>query len=106
MPALTRSELEMALLEALDNASEHGNRGDPAKMVRVACWASPDRMTLTIEDEGTGFDPDSLPDPTAPENLLRECGRGIFLMRRLTDACWFEEQGRRVTLIKRIPPLS
>jgi serine/threonine-protein kinase RsbW len=106
MPALTRSELEMALLEALDNASEHGNRSDPTKHVKVICCARPDQVKLTIEDEGEGFDAAALADPTVAENLLKEGGRGIFLMRRLTDACRFEKGGRRVILVKRIPPIS
>ena len=54
---------------------------------------------MTITDEGDGFDPDSLPDPTAEENIEKECGRGIFLIKNLCDEVYFEDKGRRVTMI-------
>jgi serine/threonine-protein kinase RsbW len=103
MPPLARSEFEIAVVEALNNAAEHGNGGDPHKQVKVVCRTEPGRVVLAIEDQGEGFDPDDLPDPTAEENLLREDGRGILLMRQLADTCRFEDDGRRVVLIKRIP---
>lgn len=103
MPALARFELETAVHEALTNAAEHGNGGDPAKTVKVACCAGPGRITVAVEDEGSGFDPDALPDPTAEENLLNESGRGILLIRALVDECQFEQSGRRVVLVKHIP---
>ena len=87
--------------EALTNAVVHGNGTDPAKPVTATCRVEPDQLTITIEDEGNGFDPDNVPDPTAEANVLRESGRGVFLMRAYTDECRFERGGRRVILVKR-----
>jgi len=94
--------LKVAVHEALSNAVEHGNRGDPTKRVTVTCHLGPTELTIAIEDEGNGFDPASLPDPTQRENLMRESGRGIFLIKRYCDECRFEEGGRRVVIVKRL----
>src|SRR5439155_14762337 len=73
--------IKLALEEALVNAIKHGNNMDRAKKVRVAYRISTDRFDVLIADEGTGFDPKDVPDPTAVENLERPCGRGLMLMR-------------------------
>jgi len=96
-----RYRLQFVVHEALTNAVTHGNRVDPAKLVTATCRCGPDQVTVTIEDEGEGFDPGSVPDPTAEPNILRESGRGIFLMRSYADACRFENGGRRVVLVQR-----
>jgi serine/threonine-protein kinase RsbW len=78
--------IPVALTEALSNAILRGNKEDPAKSVRVRVEASPEHIVLEIKDEGTGFDLQrSMRDPTRPENLSREDGRGLFLMSRLMD---------------------
>ena len=86
LAALKASEQEvfsvrLALEEALVNAIKHGNQMDRSKKVRVAYRFLPDRLEIQITDEGTGFDPEDVPDPTAVENLERPCGRGLMLMR-------------------------
>jgi serine/threonine-protein kinase RsbW len=98
-------EVELALREALANAIIHGNRSDASKKVIVSCFCQPDRgMLLIVEDEGSGFDPRKVPDPTGAECLLRTHGRGLFLMRQTMDHVRISHSGRRVTLLKRLPP--
>jgi serine/threonine-protein kinase RsbW len=95
--------VELALREALANAIIHGNRQDPGKKVVVRCFCQPDRgMLLVVEDEGSGFDPAKVPNPTQAECLLETHGRGLFLMRRLVDRVRISRSGRRVTLVKRL----
>jgi CheY-like chemotaxis protein len=92
--------VRLALHEALANAFKHGNRGDPAKGVRVRYHVGCDSVEIEVEDEGAGFDPSAVPDPRAPENLERPGGRGIHLMRTYMTDCIFNEKGNRVTLRK------
>ena len=81
--------VKMALEEALVNAIKHGNGMDPDKPVDVRWSIDETRFLIEIEDRGAGFDPDDLPDPTAPENLERPCGRGVLLMKHyMTDVQW------------------
>jgi serine/threonine-protein kinase RsbW len=95
--------IELALREALANAIFHGNRQDPEKKVSVRCFCQPDRgLLVSVEDEGSGFDPKQVPDPTQAECLLEAHGRGLFLMRRLVDRVRISRSGRRVTLVKRL----
>ena len=97
------AEIELALREALANAVIHGNRQDPAKKVDVRCFCQPDRgMLLVVEDEGAGFDPKEVPDPTQAERLFETHGRGLFLIRRTMDHVRFSRSGRRVTMVKRL----
>jgi serine/threonine-protein kinase RsbW len=97
------AEIELALREALANAVIHGNRQDPSKKVEVRCFCQPDRgMLLVVEDEGAGFDPKEVPDPTQAERLFESHGRGLFLIRRTMDRVRFSRSGRRVTMVKRL----
>ncbi len=75
----------VAVTEAVNNAVMHGNRCDPEKRVLISFTAMQDELTVVIEDQGKGFDPDCLEDPRLPENLLKPSGRGVFLMERLSD---------------------
>lgn len=88
----------VAITEAVTNAIYHGNKSDASKKVSINCTHSPGSIAFTIMDEGPGFDYYNLPDPTAPENLEKECGRGIFLMKHLTDQLIFSENGRVVEM--------
>jgi serine/threonine-protein kinase RsbW len=89
----------IAVTEAVNNSIRHGNRGDQRKLVRIHCASlNPYRIMMAIEDEGSGFDPEALPDPTAPENLMQESGRGVFLMRTLANSIRFPNKGRRVEM--------
>lgn len=92
--------IRLALDEAMVNAVKHGNGEDPAKSVHIDVTLEPDRAVLVIRDEGPGFDPDALPDPTALENLSRPSGRGVMLMRAYMTEVGFADNGRQVTLAK------
>ena len=95
-------EIELALREAIVNAIVHGNQEDPRKRVYVNCRCTTDgEVSVTIEDEGSGFRSDAIPDPTSPANRLRTHGRGIYLMRTLMDEVHFEQGGSVVHLRKR-----
>lgn len=88
----------ISLTEAVNNAMQHGNRYDTSKIIVVCCKEKPHELLLTISDEGTGFDPQTIPDPTAENRIEREGGRGVFLMKQLTDEIQFSDQGRTVEL--------
>lgn len=89
----------VAISEAVNNAILHGNRTQASKVVRLrAEVAEPKWLTVTVQDEGNGFDFAALPDPTQPGHLMKATGRGIFLMRHLADVLRFEDRGRRVTM--------
>jgi len=88
----------ISLTEAVNNAIVHGNKLDPNKNVQLVCKVENKTIIFQIEDEGPGFDYDNLPDPTAPENIEKPNGRGVFLMRNLADKCAFLEDGKIVEL--------
>jgi serine/threonine-protein kinase RsbW len=88
----------IALTEAVSNAIIHGNKCDVNKKVNIDTLSYSDKVCLRVEDEGNGFDPQNLPDPTAPENLMTPGGRGVFLMQHLADSVSFLENGRVVQL--------
>ena len=95
-------EVELALREALVNAIIHGNGEDPYKRVYVKCRCTTDgEVTITVEDEGNGFEHGAIPDPTSPDNRLRTNGRGIHLIRMLMDEVDFEHGGSVVHMRKR-----
>jgi serine/threonine-protein kinase RsbW len=92
--------VRLAAEEAIVNAMKHGNRMDPGRRVCVAYRVSSDRAELRITDEGGGFDPCCIPDPTADENLQKPCGRGIMLMRSYMDEVRFNPAGTEVHMVK------
>lgn len=96
----------MALREALANAIKHGNKLNPEKRVHVLVRVDPGRhLCIEVEDEGEGFAPSDVVDPTSPENLLRDSGRGIFYIRHFMDSVHFspgERGGTRVELVKKL----
>jgi serine/threonine-protein kinase RsbW len=95
-------EIEMALRESLANAMVHGNQEDPHKLVHVACSCTTDgEVSITVQDEGRGFDSNAVPDPTTPENLLVKHGRGIYLMKTLMDEVRFEQGGALIYMRKK-----
>jgi serine/threonine-protein kinase RsbW len=96
-------DIKLAAQEAVVNAVEHGNRNDQTKAVHVTCEVKKDAVAVTVRDEGGGFDPSTVPDPTLPENVLKEHGRGIFLMRNLADDVFYNTGGNEVTVIKKLP---
>ncbi len=103
-----RFHVGMAVREATVNAVLHGNEYDSARMIDVTFEKTDSDFIFRIADEGRGFDPDHLPDPLAPENLLRGTGRGIFLIRSLMDEVHFRQlhPGTELTLIKHLAPAA
>lgn len=102
--------MEVALRESVINAIKHGNRHDPAKRVRVEFSMTPadapEQLLISVRDEGEGFDPELLPDPLAPENILKSSGRGIFFMRSFMDDVRIvrhPEGGMEVRMQKNLP---
>jgi serine/threonine-protein kinase RsbW len=92
--------VRLAVEEAIVNAMKHGNRHDPSKHVHVACSVSPSRMRIEIADEGPGFDPKAVPDPTDEEHIDSPSGRGIMLMRSFMSSVSFNESGNQVVMEK------
>ncbi len=92
--------IRLALEEALVNAIKHGNQLDRAKKVHVAYRFLADRFEVHITDEGPGFDPSDVPDPTAVENLERPCGRGLMLMRHYMNEVAYSKRGNTVSMTK------
>jgi serine/threonine-protein kinase RsbW len=88
----------IAVTEAVNNAIKHGNLSDKGKNVFLALSLNDSTIKFTVKDEGNGFDYDKLPDPTSPENLEKPGGRGIFLMKHLSDEVAFKDEGRIVEL--------
>ena len=92
--------IHLAAEEAIVNAIKHGNQYDADKEVHVLIKLSPSQLYLRIEDEGEGFDPDELPDPTEDENLDRASGRGVMLMRYYMSDVQYSDRGNRVEMTK------
>ena len=101
-----RFKLTMAVREATVNAVLHGNEYDPAKQISAKLENTGSDLVISIADQGKGVDPDTLPDPLAPENLLRGTGRGIFLIRSFMDDVHFRHlnPGTELTLVKHLVP--
>ena len=96
-----RFAIRLALDEALANAIHHGNGDDSSKTVTIEYRVTPDRVEVSVCDEGTGFDPGQVPDPTLPENLVKPRGRGIMLMKAYVGSVRFNKRGNCVTLTAR-----
>jgi serine/threonine-protein kinase RsbW len=94
-------EMSLVVEEALTNALKHGNKQDRTKDAWIRWSVDPRRVLVIVEDEGDGFDPTRIPDPTRPENLERPSGRGLFLMRCYTSWMRFNKRGNRVAFCKR-----
>jgi serine/threonine-protein kinase RsbW len=92
--------IKLALEEALVNAIKHGNQLDPDKRVVVSYQVTTERVDIWITDEGPGFNPDEVPDPTAIENIERPCGRGLLLMRGFMNGVHYNGKGNTVHMWK------
>jgi serine/threonine-protein kinase RsbW len=95
------SRIMLSLSEAVNNAIIHGNNKDPEKQVVVHSALDEENriLTISVEDEGEGFDPEEIPDPLKEENLLNESGRGVYLIRQYADELQFSEGGSKATII-------
>lgn len=100
LPPDTCGNILISVTEAVNNAIIHGNRQDETKFVEVylSKIERGNKLSIRVCDEGAGFDHLTLPDPTAPENLLSCNGRGVYLMKRLADRIRFKEHGRVVEM--------
>jgi len=94
------SNLFIALDEAFVNAVKHGNAGDQSKLVRIIADLSIKEARFTIEDEGTGFKINEIPDPLDPANLFKTSGRGVLLIYNIMDLVEYNERGNRLTMVK------
>ncbi len=83
------NDLSLSIAEAASNAIKHGNKSDKKKKVKVSIKIYSDRITISIKDEGSGFILKDVPDPTLPENLLKDSGRGIYIMKTFLDKVEF-----------------
>lgn len=87
------SNVVTSVIEAVGNAIVHGNNNDISKKIDILIQINKNTLNIEVQDEGEGFDTDSLPDPLAPENLLKPCGRGIFLIKIFMDHVMFDFNG-------------
>ena len=97
--------VDMAVREAVTNAVVHGNKLDDAKVVEVKLKNTPAAFEIIVHDQGSGFNPNDVPDPTKDENILKTSGRGIFFMRNFMDEVVWSAQpegGTTVRMVKRI----
>lgn len=92
------SRIRLSVNEAVTNAIMHGNKEDPSKKVRITAEFQENTLKVSVKDEGSGFDTSSLPDPLQNKNLLKESGRGIFLIKQYTDEVDFSDNGTKLTM--------
>jgi serine/threonine-protein kinase RsbW len=95
--------IQIAVFEIVQNAIQHGNKYDPKKIVELRLKIENDRLVIITKDQGEGFDYNNVSDPTAPENIEKTTGRGIFLIRNLADSLIFHDNGRISELAFHIP---
>jgi serine/threonine-protein kinase RsbW len=95
-------DIRLCLEEALVNAIKHGNKLKESRQVKVDYEISNDTLKIAVSDEGEGFDPDNLPNPTVEENLKELKGRGVYIIKRLMDKVEFNEKANKITMTKYI----
>lgn len=88
----------LTLSEAVTNAILHGNKIDPSKKVQVKAHLDDETLSISVKDEGEGFDPNDLPDPLQEENILNEGGRGVFIIEQFAEEVNFSENGTKITM--------
>ena len=96
-------DLKFVVKEAVQNAIEHGNQGDPRKALSLSWRLSDASLCICVSDSGPGFDPSVLPDPTADQNLFKPRGRGIYLLRKMMDEVSFNDRGNTLEMVKNLP---
>ncbi len=96
-----QSNLFVALDEAFVNAVKHGNKFNAQKLVRITAELSSKEASFTVEDEGEGFDVNSIPDPLDPENLFKTSGRGVLFIYNIMDEVKYNDRGNRLTMVKK-----
>lgn len=93
-----RGKISLPIVEAVNNAILFGNKQNPQKTVKLTAIKSTKKITVTVEDEGEGFDFNKIPDPTTPDKLMQTTGRGLYLMVNLTDELLFARNGAKVIM--------
>jgi len=96
----TIRKMKITLTELIVNALEHGNKKDFSKKVTIGHIVDNNQTKISIMDEGSGFNPEDVPDPTLPENLIKDSGRGLFIVRCYVNEITFNKQGNRITIVK------
>lgn len=99
IPGNLYGNILIAVTEAVNNAIQHGNKNNPSKYVNIQVEHKNNKLIFTISDEGNGFDFHNIPDPRTPENLSKITGRGIFIMKNLSDELYFKEPGNKVKIV-------
>jgi serine/threonine-protein kinase RsbW len=92
-------KIMVSAMEAVNNAIVHGNKLNPSKFVNITISHSENEVKIKVIDQGSGFNPESVPDPTIPENIEMINGRGVFLMSHLADEISFTKKGNSVTMV-------
>ena len=95
-------DIKLCVEEAVRNAIVHGNHSDRRTAVRVAYWVQDGSLYIEIEDEGPGFDHSKVADPTSGPHILKNSGRGVYLIKRLMDKVEYSGNGNRVTMVKKL----
>lgn len=90
--------INLAIIEAANNAVIHGNHNDKTKQVTIGAEIEKDKITISVSDEGEGFDYTDIPDPTIPDNITKVTGRGLYLMKILSDNLEFQKNGSLVSM--------
>jgi serine/threonine-protein kinase RsbW len=97
-----KDNLSIAVTEAVGNAIVHGNKEDAKKKVTLEFDLKKNEINVTVKDEGKGFDPDTISNPLEPENIMKESGRGIFILSSLMDKVKYSENGSKINFTMRI----
>ncbi|MFA6142927.1 MAG: ATP-binding protein [Candidatus Omnitrophota bacterium] len=95
-------DIRLCTEEALRNAIEHGNDCNKKLPVKISCWVDDGKVNIEVEDKGSGYNPGLIPDPTDNGNLMKNSGRGVYLIKRLMDEVKFNKAGNVITMMKRI----
>lgn len=95
-------DVKLCVEEAVRNAIVHGNLSDRKKTVKTVYWIAEGLITIEVEDEGDGFDHNELPDPTDSSHIMRNSGRGVYLIKKLMDKVDFNAKGNKIVMVKKI----
>ena len=95
-------DIRLCVEEAVRNAMVHGNNSDGKLSVKTAYWVDNGELNIEIEDEGPGFDHVNVDDPTHPEHIMKNSGRGVYLIKKLMDRVEYNDKGNKVTMVKRL----
>lgn len=98
----TLFDIRLCVEETVRNAVEHGSPQGEESDIKISYTVKGGKFVFVVEDEGSGFDPMKVPDPTKKENIMKTGGRGVYLVRRLMDKVEFNKKGNRITLIKKL----